>query len=37
MHGSLSKNKHFAAKGSLKLNNAINTCLVSQIKILCYS
>ena len=29
MHGSLLKDTHFVAKDPLKLNNTINTCLVS--------
>ena len=37
MHGSLHKDIYFVAKDLLKLNKAINTCLISQNIILYYS
>ena len=37
MHGSPFKNRHFAAKDLLKLNNTINTCLIKLNIILYYS
>ena len=36
MHGSLLKDIHFVAKDPLKLNNAINTCLIYLNIIWCY-